>query len=216
MEASKPHVLITVLVGTERQGWVNPALALSLITMSHDPRFALDIQLVCASPVDHARNLCISKARTADADWLISIDNDVVPHCSPLDILSEATAEQEIISLSYGVSMDGGNSYRLATHHTGDGTFTGNFLPVSNIGAGVLMLRSAVWTKIPRGPWFRWVTGQDELLSPEGGCGEDVFFCRLAQVEGFKLWTHKRLAGHLKTADLTGIAMASEMQAAQR
>src|SRR5579872_2536469 len=106
MEAKKPHILIAVLVGTERQGWVNPGLALSLIQMSHDSRFTIDIQLVSAVPGYHARNVCVDKARTAQADFLITIDNDVVPSCNPLDILREATSAQDIISLSAGVTLD--------------------------------------------------------------------------------------------------------------
>ncbi len=202
----KPHVFVTVLCGRERHGWINPALSSALIAMSHDPRFALTIEHTAdVQPVDYARNHCIDKARKANADWLVSFDNDVIPHSNPLDILAEATPDTEIIGLTYGVSLDNGHTYKLATEQA-EGTQQGRFLPVTFIAGGTMMIRRSIWDKTA-GPWFCWLTGQDELRSPIGGCGEDVYFSKKMRAAGLTLWTHPQLVGHLKTTDVTALAL---------
>jgi hypothetical protein len=103
MEA-KPHVLITVLCGIERQNWINPQLCTQLINMNRDSRFTVETEwMVDARPIYYARNVCVSQARAQQADWNIQIDNDMMLPFNPLDILQEATARQDIISLSAGV-----------------------------------------------------------------------------------------------------------------
>lgn len=41
---NKPKVLVCVLTSAERSGWVNPFLALNLITMSHDRRYDVEVE----------------------------------------------------------------------------------------------------------------------------------------------------------------------------
>jgi hypothetical protein len=126
-------------------------------------------------------------------------DNDTTP-TDPLSVLAEACQlGLDVVGLSYGAMIDG--KQRLATQTNGTGV--GGFLGVDLIGAGCLMVRSTVWQKISKGPWFKWTTGDDELLSPQGGTGEDVFFCNLVRSAGFKIWTHRQLAGHYHSVDLT-------------
>src|ERR1700737_3660387 len=52
----KPHVLVTVLCGTERANWINPRLNIALVIMSHDTRFRVETRYcVDAKPIDYAR-----------------------------------------------------------------------------------------------------------------------------------------------------------------
>jgi hypothetical protein len=70
------------------------------------------------------------------------------------------------------------------------------------------MVNRKVWEKIPTGPWFRWQYGDGEECLDRGknGSGEDVYFCRLAQQHGFRVWTSRKfLAGHYRTVHLTGM-----------
>ena len=53
--------------------------------------------------------------------------------------------------------------------------------------------------RYPRGPWFRWLVNEDEVLSRK--LGEDFYFCQLVQEHGLTVWTHERVAGHLKTVN---------------
>lgn len=36
---SKPKIMVAVLTGAERQNWLNPNLAMNLVTMARDTRF---------------------------------------------------------------------------------------------------------------------------------------------------------------------------------
>jgi hypothetical protein len=48
----------------------------------------------------------------------------------------------------------------------------------------------------------------DELLQVKQS--EDLFFCDLARGAGVKLWAHRMGSGHLKTADLTALAIKNK------
>ena len=203
-EAPMQRVLVCVLCGSER--WINPRLSTLLVQMALDARFAVQLEWVYdARPVDYARNLCVSKARSGGFDWLCMIDHGCAPSCSPLDVLATVPSEVSIVGLGAGICVNGVHKWNIETPAKPE--VLGKFQEVSRIGAACLMMRSQVWQRI-KGPWFRWVTGDDELLSPEGGKGEDVFFCDLARQNGFKIWTHGTSpAGHLRTCDLTEIVM---------
>lgn len=161
--------------------------------MSRSQRFAVAVEFIFGSHgVDRARNVAIDKAREQQADWLIQIDNDMVCN-DPLGILAEADAlALDIVAVSAGISKAEG-SYQPNVDLAGERK--GNFMRVSNAGAGVLMLRSSVWQKMPKAPLFVW----------SSEVGEDVYFARLAQAMGFTIWTHASLAGHLKTVDITSL-----------
>lgn len=193
MQEIKSHVLVCILCGPERHHWINPELVRTLLRMQNDSRFAVEFEFIYgAHGVDTARNLAIDKARAKQADWCVQIDNDMTCN-DPLDILSEAhTLGLEIVAVSCGISM-AENDYRPNVNLQGERC--GNFMRVSNAGADVLMVKSAVWSKLPNGPLFVW----------SSACGEDVYFCRLAQAANFKLWTHASLAGHLKTVNLSSL-----------
>jgi hypothetical protein len=204
--AAKPNVLIAVMCGFERGGWLNPTLVTSLVAMSRDSRFDVEIELALGlSPVDYARNTCVVAARAKQVDWLLMVDNDqVLPQGNPLDILAEAGPQVDVIGLSTGISKDAGRSFHLNADFI-PGISEGSFMGVSKVGSGVLILRNTVWTRLTKGPWFRTLQNDDELLSPK--LSEDLFFCDLARASGLKLWTHRKGCGHLKTADITQFAV---------
>lgn len=224
---SKPKVMLAILTGIERQQWCNAELLRNVFNMAKDPRF--DVVLYPVSdvrPWDAARNLTIVAARQANADWLLSVDNDnfyyAHPH-TPLDIIAEAGGDQRIIGLTYATgtgTSQNGDAYRIfPTICAGAGPFR----EVESVGGGTLIIHKTVWEKIP-GPWFLSQHADSETLlpgrctcgSPEDGphrahsardisaCPEDIYFCRRAGQHGFKVWTHtQRLAGHYRTTDIT-------------
>jgi hypothetical protein len=190
----RPKVLIALLCGPERGQWINPRLTATLLRCVKDERFDVSIEFIFgAHGVDRARNLAVDKAREWKADWLVQIDNDQTIN-APLTIIAEANAANlDIIAVGYGISMGDGD-YRPSVNFAAE--ITGNFRRITAAGAGVLMLNSRVWQKFPKdAALFQWTAD----------CGEDVFFCRLAQAAGFKMWAHNTLAGHLKTVDLSSL-----------
>jgi hypothetical protein len=209
----KPKVLIALLCGHERQGWINPNLLMNVLQAVKDDRFAVEVITVRdCRPWEAARNVTIDAARKLGVDWLISFDNDNFVNRKVLDIIAAATDDQTVIGLRYGVGADT-EQYHLFPSRVG--TQAGPFREVDCVGGGVMMIRSAVWQKIPRGPWFRWQHDEtSELLTPNANsCGEDVYFSKLCRAHGIKLWTHaENLAGHYRTVDLTTMCTVQQQQ----
>ncbi len=222
---SKPKILVCVLTGLERHGWVNPWLTQNLLTMSHDSRFDVQIELVIGKhPVDYARNCCVVMARERKADYLLMVDNDQHFEISPLDTLSTGIGK-DVIGLP---SMQGYNpdavltgadpllpNFRTLDRSESDG----EFFTVEKIGTGAMFIRRTVWETIP-GPWFKWCYDESgELHAVAGGDspGEDFYFCELARSKGFKVWAHRRLIMHWKTAEVsrlgTYLQLAKQMAA---
>jgi hypothetical protein len=204
---SKPKILVCVLCGAEMQYWISPRLAAMLLELTHDARFDVKFEFIRgARPTEFARNLTMQKARDGGYDWLVSLDADIfMPRGTPLDVIAKA-GERSVIGLTYGLETQSG-VYTLVPH--GGGAIEGKFAEVPFVGGGCLMVNRKVWEKIPRGPWFRMQLGNDETLNPNnGGLIEDQFFCRLAQQNGFRVWTHLEIfAGHYHTSDITEIAL---------
>src|SRR5437870_3805544 len=97
----RPKILVCVLCGTERQNWLNPILAMNLLTMARDSRFDVAFQPVTDyRPWEFARNQTIHLARSMSADWLISFDNDNFTYTNPLDVITAAGADRDVIGLT--------------------------------------------------------------------------------------------------------------------
>jgi hypothetical protein len=187
------------LCSTERGGWVNPQLCAALLSLQRDPRFHITVEMVQdVRPVEHARNVCIVSARASGADVCVQIDNDNIPPANFADILGDAASTgKAVVALPYAVMFDGVPGMIPADNGLKDGQFR----QTGCAGAGVLIINAEVWRVIPRGPWFRWLTNDDETGSRR--LGEDYFFCELVRQHGLTAWTHQRVAGHLKTTDIT-------------
>jgi hypothetical protein len=205
---SKPKVLVCVLAGTERNGWLNPYLALNLLKMAQDSRFTVEIELMIDKhPVDYARNCCVVMARERKAEWCFQIDNDQSFECDPLDVLHAGLGKDVIgfPSMQANGEMQGHSEPICPNFRTLDNTERdGEFFTVGRIGTGAVAISQRVWKKIP-GPWFAWTAKPGELYEPEEG--EDWFFCRRVQEHGFKVWAHSRIIPHWKIVETSRTGM---------
>ena len=201
----KPRVLVCVLVSSERHGWVNPRLCEALIHFSKDERFDVTVEMVSERWVDHARNVAVVAAREHGATWLIQIDNDCIPPSNLIGILSDADASgKQIVGLGSAVFSQGEPQIIPGDNGRKDGAFR----QTGNCGAGVLLMHSKVWETIP-GPWFKWVSNDDETTTLR--LGEDYYFTERAIEHGFTIWTHRDLAGHLRSLDICALAIKKEL-----
>ncbi len=177
-------VLVCILCTSERHGWIHPRLSATLVQMATDQRYAVQFNWVCDSQrVENARNRAVDAARRGNFDALLMLDNDVSPAFNPLDL----------------VALDGDVITTRTAFHLEHGA------KVMPENVCCCLIRSKVWQTISP-PWFVWTTGTDELLSPQGGKGEDIFFLQLCQESGIKIHTAPALASHFHTCDLTAIA----------
>jgi hypothetical protein len=188
------RILVCTLCGSERHQWVNPRLSTLLVLMARDVRYSVEFEwIVDSQRVEHARNLAVSKARSANVDALLMLDNDVAPTFNPLDLVAMAG---DVVTTGMAFHLDQGT--RLM-HEC----------------VCCVLIRACVWQKISP-PWFKWTTGNDELLSPAGGQGEDIYFLKLCQENGIKIHTAPALASHFHSCDITAIAAAKQAASAQQ
>jgi hypothetical protein len=197
---SKPRILIVVLSGSERDRWVSPRLFEAVIALTYDARLAVHVETTNRDRYEVARNTCVKAARDMQADFLVMIDNDMVLPLGFADILLRiATSTKPIVGIPSARVNGDGSVTSLAPFDNGERD--GEFQRTGCVGGGVMILSSEVWRVIPCGPWFRWLTNDDELLTRKAS--EDYAFCELAQEHGLTVWAHQSTAGHLKTIDIT-------------
>ena len=203
---AKPTVLVVCLGSRERSGWPNWFLMMELISMVRDQRYTVSIQTTLdLRNFDFARNYAVSQAQKANSDFLVMFDNDIMPRVPMLNVVAEMVASNiDVCAFAYGVTLHDG--LRLCTEQQGE--VRGNFIEVVSAGMGAVIISKKIWSSIPA-PWFTWPVG--ELQQPLRG--EDTEFCSLVRSRGFKVFSYKIPAGHLKTADLTE-TLAHQMHAA--
>lgn len=187
-----------VLCSGERHGWLNPLLVRSLLALPSDS-VTVDLKQD-VFPVDAARNQAVIAARDGGYSWLVMCDNDMTLPPAPygiLDVLNNAPDKADVIGFMAGCGD--GSKLRMNAHITA--WCDDDYIPVEHIGAGVIALRSRVWEKLPRGPWFVTEYHDDELHSIKRG--EDIYFADLCNASGLKMYTPRACAGHLKIMDIT-------------
>jgi len=211
----KHKILISIPCGPERERWINPQLFDSLIALQWDARFSIFIRNAYGfNRYETARNWAMKQALDYNPDALCQIDNDMTLPAKFADILHESiVSEKDVVGLpSARALLPGGRVTPEARVYagcvqalvpSGMSLGSGAFHETEYVGTGVMIIRSEVWRKIPRGPWFKWVAADDELSSPIQG--EDYAFCDLVRSAGLKVWSHGTIAGHLKTIDITSL-----------
>jgi hypothetical protein len=201
---TKQKVLVAVFCGSERQHWPCPGLVRALLQMSKGARFTVEIEMIYAlNPLDFARNTAVTMARTRNVDWLLMLDNDTAPTASPLALIQSAPTNADVVAMPYGSNF--GDKFTVAVEFV-PGVASGEFLGVKSIGAGCMALRSSVWQRIPKGPWFKIVSDEtSELYKPK--FTEDIYFCNLARAAGMSIWVHHSAgAAHYHTVNVTDLA----------
>jgi hypothetical protein len=202
-------VLVAILTGNERDGWLAPGLAGFFFGIGKSSNVKRDIQFELmhnVRPVDAARNAIAESFLNSGCEWLCSIDNDTVPPQNLLEMIDRAEEHMDII-----VPM----SYTTANFvHRGAPTelgIAGAWLPrqktaiscdwveLDLVSSGVLLARRRVFERMPK-PFFRFVYDEDGRVTE---C-EDLFFSRKARETGLSIWGNQKFyAEHYKTLPLS-------------
>ena len=142
---------------------------------------------------DYARNQMIKKLLAVDnvPDYFLFIDSDMILEPRLLDKLIEA--DKDVISGLYFQKHRPYYPLSMIIEKCADGTqkyvwhtdFKANEVQeIDACGAGALLVKSSVFDKV-KSPWFSFVI--DDLGCP---VGEDIYFCKKLQDNGFKIWLH--------------------------
>jgi hypothetical protein len=142
------------------------------------------------APYDVMRNRACEKALLLGHQWIMFLDDDVVP---PADAFARLVA--------HGADVISGLYYRRnppicpVAMIFQDGTPTwvtswnppGATVEVDLVGAGCLLIHRRVLERTPR-PWFEWETDKPEHAGKIGTMSEDFAFCVHAKKAGFRIY----------------------------
>jgi GT2 family glycosyltransferase len=197
-------VMISVLCGPERDGWLNPALAESIVAavagcQAEERNVAVDFTFGLR-PIERARNTTVEKFLKSSCKWLVQIDNDQYPNFKILDLIKAAEENAKfIVGAPTPIAYQKGAVWNCAVRAQDDPTRScfyktlpkGWFRP-DYCGTGLIAVRRSVFETI-KAPWY----------TSNISISEDFNFCRKAQASGFEVWAHADFCcSHLKTCDL--------------
>lgn len=155
-----------------------------------------------SSTIPEARNLCVEKALSIEADKLLFIDSDMVFRLDALERLQSSGLD--VIGASYPKRIDGGGLNFLPMANTAEYADT-EIEPVRGIGFGFMLIDAAVLRRIER-PWFEWGYFGAETLYVVGVkegrafMSEDYYFCLKVRAVGCGVFMDKLLTmqmGHV-------------------
>ncbi len=143
------------------------------------------------------RNFLAVQAIKQGSDYLFMADDDMIFPPEVLEVL--VSRDKDIIGLPYNVKIlpKPGSSERqrhnvtyfptdeLTPEDSGEGP-----LEVIAIGAGVILIKTAVFEKIGQ-PYF----GFDSYENGMTKVGEDSWFCYKAARHGYKIWCERSFTG---------------------
>lgn len=163
-----------------------------------------------------ARNRIAQKAIDLNADYVLSVDNDVV---LPKDALRLLLEDPKDICLGYYAHRGTDNLYSGRTcicklkdetgkeyyHYPRESEYTAKEMhalagagetkiEVHGGGQGCALVRTEVFRQVPY-PWYDWVNYGD---ANRGMLSEDLYFCVLCRNSGYRIYADVRVGcGHL-------------------
>jgi len=168
-----------------------------------------EINFVTGQPVDDARNKMVKKFLESDNEWLLMIDDDVVPPDNAIEVML-GHGKKVIGSLCF-TSQGVGGIIPLVMKRNEVGYeidprvgVVKGLLEVDGLGTGCLMIHRSVIKKIKK-PLFNFEYDADGVVS----CGEDFNFCRKAKNAGFGIFVDTTLiCRHFVCQDLLHVNYA--------
>lgn len=164
-------------------------------------------------PVDLKRNKMVNYfLNETDKDWIMMIDDDIIPPDNIFEMLEEHSDKYIISPLIFG--MKEGIPYPVASelNETPDGKklrmSTGSFeevLSVDAVGTGCLFVRREVFKNMKH-PIFRFTHSEGEEQGGELKEGEDLMFCLKARELGYEIhMITTYICGHMQICDFSHI-----------
>lgn len=200
-----------IMLGIPHQNWVTAKFFerfLHIMNEAGKKGYQISVAFIQGTPHDAARNMMILNFLASDCDWLLSVDDDVLP---PVNILDMITDERPICAAychairpkhtpNEGVDV---RINAVALQRTDDKdsvsyqkfpAYKNQITEVPIFGTGCFVARKDVFSEIPK-PWFRFDYDYNGCLLR----GEDVFFCEKAAEYGYKLYMDGNfVCDHLK------------------
>lgn len=194
----------TIMLGIPTLGTIETELAMRLIQWSHMYKMKI-FPTVNLVPVDNARNTIVAEFLRGDDDYLLFVDDDIIP---PLNAIEELIKMDVDIAcpLCFCMKKDD-NGFMVpmpvAFRYVGDKClpYYGQGSKEVDVGTGgMILIKRKVLEKMERPFYFTY--NADGTL----GHSEDFIFFMNAQKRGFKTFVNYDLiCGHKKVCDIKDI-----------
>lgn len=205
-----------VWISILNQGDMRPELANWLLKMSRHPLHQIHIEYPNAKPIANNRNQIRKRMLASNYDFLLMIDNDIVPTRNPLGLVA---LDKDVLGLPcaswnpavnpemplYWVIMeyvDKEQRHRPATMNPNAGLtkLDAKGKPIGAVGTGAILIARRVLEAV-QAPFERF-WDEDGIQQ----MGLDFAFCFKARQLGFEVWTHlDYLCGHHVTLNLLDV-----------
>ncbi|MHA1854063.1 MAG: hypothetical protein ACTSUF_11245 [Candidatus Heimdallarchaeaceae archaeon] len=189
-----------ILIATLNQGTTDIELTDVLVKLSNNPYYQVGMIYPCDKPTYSNRNKIVQKFLQSDFDYLLMIDDDVIP---PMNILELADFQKDIISaVCFSFQQNMNVPLTLKQSKEGDynvDMFKGyeGLVETDAVGTGCLMLSRKVLEDI-QAP-FNDIIDEDGIRK----FGHDVAFCKKAKEKGYKVYCNLNYScQHKVTFDL--------------
>lgn len=205
MRVPPRYPLVMVCVPKRRQ---EDPVACQVTDMKTLRGYRTDLLQVFGLPVDQAREALVQEAIKRGAEYILFLDDDVVPPDDGLTMLQEAielpgvdiaagdyplkghpvNSVHTVLDRSKGgivTELDRADLSALERHPQNPDLVRSNWL----IGLGFCLIKTEVFKQL-RPPYFRCHAKHPK--QPEDGINEDAHFCELALEAGFGVWIHTK------------------------
>lgn len=149
------------------------------------------VSFYSGAPFDVARNTACENTLKHDFQWLLFLDDDVIP---PEDVVGRLVGlNKDIVSGLYyrrqepvvpvAKTFNGADSQWVTSWNPPN-----SLLEVDLVGAGCLLIHRRVLERVAK-PWFDWEIGRDAPADRNRpALSEDFAFCMKAREAGFKIY----------------------------
>ncbi len=204
MNKENPRVMVAVMCF---DGFIHSELAVRLIEWTHIPDITVKIKFYAnLAPLDNARNVAVKDFLEDYCDYLVFLDDDIIPPQGCLQALLKENKDV-IAPLCFTMKADDkGFSFPMPVAHRYDENkqyrpYYGQGLEETDvITGGMFMAKREVYEKLERPFYFTYHKNGLVIYS------EDFVFSQQCQKLGYKLYTHYGLlCKHIRNVDVKGI-----------
>jgi GT2 family glycosyltransferase len=212
----KTSVFVCTFSSWERDGWPCTGLSVWLgelgVMRARGEREVQRHGLNNARPHDHARNRAVQAFLESGLEWLLMVDNDMVPQADLLTMLDYAAAEADtVVPKFYCLSGNDPSVLRINLAWKllpGQTSIPANvsWVELAGAGTGCIAVRRRAFEKLEK-PYFKFGYDANGFTIE----GEDEYFSRTARAAGLRIFGNTAFeCDHLHTISLSALARLIE------
>ena len=195
-----------VYIAVLHEGTIRTELATTLMRWQRESAFPILVDFAGEKPIEANRNSIVKKFLAQDMEWLLQIDDDIIPPPNYLDLMIHnkdiitgvcfAMRQNAIVPLLLEnetehmvfkddeVKEDKDKLFNVAKINRLEG-----LVEVDSIGTGAILIHRRVFDnpEMKKHP-FRTIWNEDGTRK----IGQDLQFCRIAKENGYKIWADTR------------------------